>query len=831
MEPLEEVIGQDRAVEAVRFGIEIRRRGFNIFAFGPAGTGKSTTIQHFLHRQAQTRPAPDAWCYVANFDDRHHPKVLRLPPGRAVELRQDMERLIEELLVALPAAFDTDTYTTKHVRLAAEYDARSRAAFEALRTTAAGRGLTLVPGTDGLEIAPITDGQVMSPEAFRALPADQQAKLETVMAETEADLESAARANRGIEAEERQALSRLDQEVALAELQYRMDALRERYQEFAPVVAYLEAVQIDILDHLEVFSTQPEDDGGQGVPGQGQGPNGDDHQRPLPLSESGARIRRRTDRRLRRYAVNVLVDHGDSGDDGGGGAPVIAESHPTLGNLVGRIEHEQYMGALVTDFSLIRPGALHKANGGYLVLEAEELLKQPYSWDALKRALRNEVVRIESPGDEGNPTSTITLEPEPVPLDCKVILIGDPFLYFNLHENDPDFPELFKVAAEFGDSMRREVELDRLYARFIATVVNRENLIPFEADAVARVIEHSIRLSGDSCRLSTRFLDVTDLLREADYWAAKRNGANKSEIVTRADVRKALETRVRRLDLFRERLQEQYARAVVLLDTTGEQVGRLNGLTVVERGDFHFGLPVRISATVRLGSGEVLDIEREVDLGGPLHSKGVLILSGFIHGRFLPDEQLAMSASLTFEQSYGEVDGDSASSAELYALLSALSGLPIRQSLAVTGSVNQSGQVQAIGGVNEKVEGFFDICRQQGLTGEQGVLIPVANVQHLMLRDDVVDAVRDGQFSVYPIRHVDEGIELLTGHPAGERDADGQFPDGSVNRLVEDRLRVLAEKRKEAGVEDEREDGGDGGPEREHGHAGHGHGRDNEGSA
>jgi len=778
LEPLEAVIGQARAVESVQFGIEIARQGFNVFAHGPAGSGKFTTIRHFLDRAAEPRPVPDDWCYVYNFEQAYRPRALRLPAGRGSVLRDGMNQAMEELLLMLPTVFETDAYAARRDALAAEFTARSRANFEKLRAAAAGRQIAVIQGEQGVNIAPLVGEDIMKPDAFESLPADQKADIEVRLAQTHTELEAAARAEQQIQREAQDALAALDRDVARVEVAGRLAPLHAAFADGPDVSAYLDAVLKDVLDRLDLFRH----------PQAGEGEEGG-----IPIIKGDAvgtaRARLRIDPRFRRYRVNVLVDHA-----GNGGAPVVVERYPTLANLVGRIEHEQRYGFLVTDLTLIKAGALHRANGGFLVIEADELFKQSQSWDALKRALRHEEVRIEAQGDDSSPMTTITLEPEAIPFHCKVVLIGDSALYFALHALDPDFPELFKVGAEFAASMERTLENNRLYARFMATVARREGLLPFQRAAVARVVEHSARLVEDAQRLSTYFLDVTDLLREADFWARHAG----QPTVSRADVEQAITARVERADLTRDRVLESYEREIVLLDVSGEAVGQVNGLTVLTRGNFTFGVPTRITARVRMGGGEVIDIEREVELSGPFHSKGVLTLAGFLGGRFLPDQSLAMAASLTFEQSYSAVEGDSASSAELYALLSALSGLPVRQSLAATGSVNQVGEVQAIGGVNHKIEGFFDVCRQRGLTGDQGVLIPAANVQHLMLRQDVIDAVAEGRFQVYPIGHVDEGIALLTGRPAGDRNARGSYPPGTVNRLVEDRLGRFARAQQRA---------------------------------
>jgi predicted ATP-dependent protease len=775
LEPLDEVIGQERAVEAVQFGIEIERQGFNIFAHGQAGTGKSTTIQHFLTQAALSRPIPDDWCYVYNFDQAYRPRALRLPAGRGSVLQSATSQEMEQLLLTLPVLFESESYAVRRNAVAAEFTARSKANFEKLRGTAAERHIAVIQSDQGVNIAPMAEEGIMKPEDFESLPAETKAEVEARLEQTQSDLEAAARAEQQIQREAQDALGALDRDVALVEVAGRLDAVRGEFADQPEVVAYLDAVQKDILDRLDIFQRQQQGDG-----------DGDDGGG-MPVIRGDAmavaRARWRIDPRLRRYKVNVMVGHA-----GDAGAPVVVERYPIVPNLVGRIEHEQRYGALVTDFTLIKPGALHRANGGFLVIEADELFKHPASWDALKRALRHEEIRIEALGDDASPMTTITLDPEPIPFHCKVVLIGETGIYFTLHALDVDFPELFKVGAEFASSMERSRENDRLYACFMAAVIERETLLPFHSLAIARVIEHSARLAEDARRLSTNFLDVTDLLREADYWA-RRSGA---VFVDQPAVEQAIAARVERADLSRDRILESYARDILLMDVAGASIGQVNGLTVATRGNFTFGLPMRITARVRMGAGEVIDIEREVEMSGPFHSKGVLILAGFLSGRYLPDESLAISASLTFEQSYGAVDGDSASSAELYALLSALSELPLRQSLAVTGSINQAGEVQAIGGVNDKIEGFFDVCSQRGLTGDQGVLIPAANVQHLMLRRSVVDAVLAGQFQVYPIRHVDEGIALLTGRPAGLRGVRGAFPARSVNRLVEDRLRRFA---------------------------------------
>jgi lon-related putative ATP-dependent protease len=489
---------------------------------------------------------------------------------------------------------------------------------------------------------------------------------------------------------------------------------------------------------------------------------------------------------FRRYQVNLFVDHSSSQ-----GAPVVYEDHPTYQNLVGQVEYLSHLGALSTDSNLIRAGALHQANGGYLILDALKVIAQPYAWEALKRALRSGQLRIESLGQMLSLVSTASLEPQSIPLQVKVILLGERFLYYLLSRFDPEFDELFKVGADFEERMDRISDNDLLYARMIATLVRQEELLPLDAEAVARVIEHSSRMAGDSGKLLTHQRSLADLLRESDYWA---HVASQSTVRV-GDVQRAIDARIHRSDRVSKRLREEVLDGTILVDTSGERIGQVNGISVIDMGQFAFGHPSRITARVRMGKGEVIDIEREVELGGPIHSKGVLILSGFLNSRYVPDRPLSLSASLVFEQSYGPVEGDSASCAELFALLSAIAEVPVRQSLGVTGSVNQHGQVQAIGGVNEKVEGFFEVCNERGLTGEQGVIIPASNIRHLMLKREVVDAVQAGKFHVYAINTIDEGIEILIGMPAGERGPSGTFPAGSVNEKVEARLTDFSQKR------------------------------------
>jgi lon-related putative ATP-dependent protease len=773
LEDLTEVIGQPRAVAAMQFGIGMARDGYNIFALGRTGTGKRRVIRSFFEKRAADEPVPDDWCYVNNFRERHKPKTIRLPAGRGLAFRNDVDDFIEGLSTALSAAFESEEYQARRQTINEEFQERQSAAFQELQEKAEEKGVTLLRTPAGLVFAPVKDGQVLSSEQVQELSQEERKQLESEVETLQGELQKIVQQVPSWQRETQEKLKELNREMANFAVGGLIDELQEKYSDYPDVVEHLDAVQKDIVENARDFLQAGQEE--SNLPAMLRGAMQD--------SQAGSPL-------ARRYRVNLLVDHSESE-----GAPVVYEDNPTYQNLVGRVEHRAQMGALLTDFDLIKPGVLHKANGGYLILDARKVLLQPYAWEALKRALQSGEIRIESLGQMLSMVSTISLEPDPIPLDVKIAFYGEPMLYYLLYQLDPDFAELFKVEADFSEQLDRDDGNQQLYARMIATLVRQEELRPFDRTAVARVIERSARLVGDAKKLSTQTRDISDLLREADFWAGEAgNGTVRAE-----NVQQAIEAQIYRADRIRERMQEAIQRDIVLIDTEGERVGQVNGLSVLMLGNFSFGRPSRITARVRLGKGDVLDIEREVELGGPLHSKGVLILAGFLGARYAGEQPLSLSASLVFEQSYGGVDGDSASSAELYALLSAIAEVPIRQSLAVTGSVNQHGVVQAIGGVNEKIEGFFDVCQARGFNGAQGVLIPASNVQHLMLRQDVVEAVDAGRFHVYPVETIDQGIEILTGLPAGEPDEAGAYPEGSINYRVKERLAELAEKRQAFG--------------------------------
>ncbi len=764
-----EPIGQDRAVEAVQFAVAMRHKGYNVYALGASGTGKHTVVRDLSRRRAETMPAPSDWCYVNNFADPQKPRRLQLPPGRGNGLREAMKRLVEELRAALPAAFERDDYRARLDVVDQQFKERNEQAFGELQRRGEEKGITLLRTPMGLALAPRRDGKVLTPELFEALPQAERERIQHDLEEMQGELEAVMQKVPQWEREHREAVRELNRNTTGAAIALMMDELRAGYCDFPDVVQHLDAVERDIKENADDFlaPAQPP----QGVP------------TPVPVSAPAEEAM--TEARFRRYQVNVIVDNG-----GQRGAPVIYEDNPTHQTLVGRVEYMARFGALVTDFNLVTPGALHRANGGYLMLDAQRLLSGNLGWASLKRALNAGEIRIETLEQLLSMASTVSLQPDPIPLDVKIVLLGPPSLYYLLSSVDEDFKELFKIAADFDDRVERTPETTLLYARFIAGVVRREKLLPFDRSAVARVIEQAARLVGDADRLSAGLREIVDLLQEADQLAA---GAGR-DTVTVTEVQKAIDGQFRRSDRIYRRLQEEVGRKTIRIETDGEQVGQVNGLSVMTLGSLSFGNPTRITARIRLGRGEVVDIEREVALGGPLHSKGVLILSGFLGGRFGNTRPLSLNASLVFEQSYGGVDGDSASAAELFALLSALADAPVSQSFAVTGSVDQLGRIQAIGGVNEKIEGFFDACRITGFTGRQGVIIPASNVKHLMLRQDVVAAASEERFRIFPIETVDQGLALLTGVPAGEPGEDGNYPAGTINHRIAARLDAFAAK-------------------------------------
>ena len=757
LQDMTEIIGQMRAMDAVHFGAGIRHDGYNLFVLGPAGIGKRSMVRQFLEKKAKDEHEPADWCYLNNFAEPHKPQALRLPSGRGVELRLHMEHLVDYLRSAIPALFEGDEYHAKANAIQEEFSKRQEQVFKELGEDAEKQEIVLLRTPDGFAFAPTRNHEVMPPEEYEKLPEQDKSRFEAAIAELQQRLEKVMRQMPQWRRERHERIKQINRETTLSAVEHMMNELRAKYADLPEVLKYLDIVQQNMVERTDDFLKQEESSTIDGM-------NIVTHQS------------------FHRYQVNVLVTNGNKA-----GAPIVSEDNPTYSNLVGRVEHISQFGALVTDFTLIKPGALHRANGGYLLLDIRKVLSQPFAWEGLKRAMQSREIHIESLGQIYSLVSTVSLEPEPIPLEAKIVLFGDRLFYYLLEEYDPEFGELFKVAADFEEQIERNADTHQLYARLIATLARKEALLPFDRSAVARIIEHSARLADDAERLSTHMRSVADLLREADYWARETGHA----AVETADVQRAIDTQIRRQDRLRDRLYEAILRDTLMIDTQGAVTGQVNGLSVIELGNFAFAQPTRITATTRLGEGELVNIEREVKLSGAIHSKGVLILSSFLASRYARNQPLALSASLVFEQSYGFVEGDSASMAELCALLSNLADVPVRQSLAITGSVNQLGQAQAIGAVNEKIEGFFDICAARGLSGEQGVLIPAANVKHLMLRRNVVEAAEAGQFRIYAVENVDQAVAILTGLPAGEVDVSGNYPEGSVNCKVAARLAEL----------------------------------------
>ncbi len=766
LEPVDEIVGQERALDAIGFGTRIRKPGFNLFVIGSLGSRMQKTVEALLTDMAPGGPGLIDWVYVNNFSEPHKPIALSLPAGRGVQFRDAMHELVDDLKTALPALFQSEDFQTRRSAIDQTFQSKQAEAFSALHDKAAAKSVVILRTPMGFALAPTKDGKVIPPEEFNAEPEARRHEVQEIIRALEQDLERIMQQIPKWEKERRDEVRKLNRETTMFAVGQSIDEAKAKFTDLPKILEHLEKVRRDLVENVAMFVLKVE------------GEDGDFSD--LALG-----------RPFDRYEINVLVSHAPDRKT----APVVEEPHPTLGNLIGSIEYVSQHGVLVTNFHLIKAGAIHRANGGFLLLDLRHLLMEPFSWTALKRTLRQREIRIEDVGRFIGLTSTVSLDPDPIPLDMKVVLFGDRILYYLLAAFDPEVSEHFKVLADFEDDVSRSPESEAIHARLVASIVRRDGLKALEREAVGRIIEHAARIADHGGKLTLLIDQLRDVLAEADYWA----GEAKHPAITQADVEAALDKKIRRSSRLRDRAQETVLQNVALIDTAGVQVGQVNGLSVTELGGFRFGRPSRITCRVRPGAGKLVDIEREVELGGPIHSKGVLILSGFLAGRYALETPMSLFASLVFEQSYGGVEGDSASSAELYALLSALSELPLRQDFAVTGSVNQHGEIQAIGGVNEKIEGFFDICRARGLSGTQGVLIPKSNIQHLMLRRDVIEACAAGQFSVIPIATIDEGIALLTGAAAGARGGAGLYPAGSVNRLVEDRLRAFARIRQSFG--------------------------------
>jgi lon-related putative ATP-dependent protease len=758
---LEKIIGQNRALDALSFGLDIKNHGYHIYALGPVGTGKTTTIRKFLEKTAKDKTVPSDWLYVNNFEDHDKPHALRLPVGKGREFRDDMEQMVVELKTEVPKAFEAKEYTQEQERIEQEFQRRSKELFLELDKKAEESSFRLMQTPQGMAALPIIGDKVLTPDVEIEIDDEKQKEIEENQEKLQSEMRETMRQVEQLQKEGKDRIRDLDQRVISFAVDHLINDLKNEYKEFKHVVDFLSEARAFLLKNVQTFKELkqieqvPQQAKMSALLGGGQEPS------------------------FEEYRVNLIVDNGKTK-----GAPVIIEKNPTGPNLIGRTEQQGWFGTLVTNFSMIKRGSLHKANGGYLIINALDLLKKPFAWQILKRALKNEEIMVESMSEAFGAFMTRTLEPEPIPLQIKVILIGDPYLYYLLYNLDPEFTELFKVKADFEVEMKRGKEAINQYAQFIGTVCNEEELKHFVPEAVARVVEHGSRMIGHQQKMATKFGDIVDLIRESNYWASK----NGNKLVQGEDVQKALEEKIYRSSRIEEQIREMIEEGTILIDTDKNVEGQVNGLSVLSLGDYSFGKPSRITVRTYAGTKGVISIDREVELGGPIHNKATMILTGYFGGKYAADVPTAFSASISFEQLYEEVEGDSATAAEIYALLSSLSGYPLRQDLAVTGSANQHGEIQAIGGANEKIEGFFKVCKIKGLTGKQGVIIPKSNINHLMLHDDVINAVKKGKFHIYAVSSIDEGIALLTGKTST-----------TVDKAVQKRLKELAKKAKEFG--------------------------------
>ncbi len=776
LKPINGLLGQERALEAVSFGLDIPSAGYNIFVHGDSGSGKHNAIKAFVQARAASDPQANDWLYVQNFDIEHKPVALKLPACEGTTFKTLLDQALNAIADGLPSLLEGDETKKRQKAIEQDFQQAQETGFKQINAAAEKLGLGISQSAQGFSVVPVKDGAALSQEAFEQLPAKEKEALQKSMQSIQKMLaEFMGETLPAFDKARQDRLKSLYTDVAEAMINHHLKPVRETYGEEEAIINHLSAMAADLTEHTPLLAQLAAGTlGGEGNTPSAQGPEA-------------------VKAAMQRYTANLLV----SQDKNCKGAPVVYEDWPGVGRMVGRIEHISRMGALETNFNLIKAGALHRANGGYLLLDARRILTAPEAWETLKRALRTSEISMDSPYASHSAQTTVTLEPANIPLHVKVIIFGNRSIYYRLAAMDPDFAELFKVAADFDDRIERDKSNIANFTRLLAGITSKENLKPLNKTGMAAVVERAVRMTDDQERITLRVGPLADLLREANYIAVKAN----SKAITREHVRAAIDQQTRRVDRVRERFHERILRDSVLIDVKDYKAGQINGLAVMSVGGFRFGKPSRITARTRMGNGRIIDIERGSDLGGSIHSKGILILSSYLSNNYAREVPVTMAASIAFEQSYGGVDGDSASSTELYALLSSLSGVPINQGLSVTGSVNQYGEVQVIGGANEKIEGFFDICcgRPGGLTGDQGVLLPEGNVKNLMLRPDVVDACKAGKFHIYSISHIDQGIEILTGTPAGKRAKNGQYPEGTINRLVEDQLIEFAEMRRDYG--------------------------------
>jgi len=763
---LKETIGQKRALNALEFGLDIDSHGFNIYILGESGTGKLTTIKNILKEKSADEPVPDDWCYVYNFKNHDAPRAVSLPPGTGAAFQKDIDEMITALRQEIPKVFDSKEYEKQKNGMIDTFQKKQKKHFEDLEAAAKERDFTLRKTVSGLVLVPVkTTGETLSEEEYNDLEPEVKKKVEQIGKELQEKLDDAIRTVREEEKKIKNIMKDLERQAALSCVGHRIDELKTKYSDNSDLTSYLDEVKEDILEHLDDFKPQEE-------------------QTPvLPFMKV-----EKTGPSFDRYSINVFVNNHDLK-----GAPVVVENNPTYYNLFGRVEHKLQYGVAITDFTMIKPGSLQMANGGYLVIDALELLKNIFSYDALKRTIKDKEMKIDDVWEQYRLISTVTLKPAPIPFNVKIILIGTPQLYYLLYSLDEEYRELFKVKADYENRMNRNEENTLKYANFIRTKCEERGLRPFDKGAVARVIEHGARLAEHQNKLSAKFSEIADLLREADYWAKSGNNAK----VTAGDVDKALTEKTYRVNKVERKILEATKEGTIMIDTEGAVTGQINGLSVLDLGDYRFGMPARITAKTYAGRAGVVNIERETKMSGRIHEKAILILTAYLGGKYAIKQSLSLSASLTFEQLYGGIEGDSATCAEVYALLSSISGVPLKQSIAITGSMNQHGEVQPIGGANEKIEGFFEICKIKGLTGDQGVIIPGRNTIHLMLSEEVTTAVRNKKFTIYSIDNIEDAIELLTDMKPGEANAKGIYPKDTFNYLVSKKLKELVDILKE----------------------------------
>jgi len=762
LEPLEDIIGQERAVRAMKFGLKIDTRGYNIFMSGMTGTGKTSYAVNCVKKIAKDEKVPDDWCYIYNFENPNQPKAINLPAGLGKVFKKDMEEFIKVLQLEITRAFDSEDYERERTAIAKEYQEKKASLLEKLNQDAEKQGFRVKTTNTGIYFLPVIEGRVITEEEYGDL--DEKIKQEITERSNIVQLETIdiIRKIKNVEKEAEERVSEWENKIALFAVGMQINDMKEKYKDYKKVISYLENVQEDILKNLSDFREEELTE---------------EQQIMLPW------IRGSEGSPTDKYKVNLLVDNSNLE-----GAPVIVDFNPTYYNLLGKLEYENEFGTMTTDYTMIKAGLFHQANGGYLILQAKDVLSNVQSWEALKRVLKTRQITIENMKEQMGLVAVSALKPEPIPLKVKVILVGSEYLHQALYEFDEDFKKLFKIKVDFDAEMERNEENVGKLAQFISSFCRRENALHFDNTGVAKVVEYSSRLVEDQSKLSTRFNDIVEILCESSAWA-KIEG---SDVVRASHVKKAINEKIYRSNKYDKKLLELINDGTIIIDTEGEAVGEINGLSILDMGDYCFGKPSKITANTFMGEKGIVNIEREVEMSGTTHTKGVLILSGYIGEKYAQDIPLSLTASLCFEQLYNGIDGDSASSAELYAILSSLAGVPIKQSIAVTGSVNQKGEIQPIGGVNEKIEGYFELCKLRGLDGTHGVIIPYRNIRNLNLHDEVVEAVEKGKFNVYAVKTIDEGMEILTGMKFGEKGEDGTYPPGTINYLVYEKLKKYA---------------------------------------